>query len=321
MKLIDGRLHENFVIYGNSGIGKTATIKYVLRELENFTSKVKPCYINCWSISTKNGVYSKILETLGYYTIKGVYTDELKEKIIPLLEKTKLILVLDDFNGLIVKKQEDLITELNKIPEFDKNIMKIMTTNDIEFVKKKKILKYSFTRLQELEFKNYTTEEIIEILKLRCNLSLEKNSWNHDLLQKIALKTQEKSGNLRIAFELLMKSARIADYRNSSKIENKDLEKAIKTMPYFSNNEENNFELESFEVKNKIISEDEMKIIDLLKKGKKSTRSLYEEFTPIKDISKRQFNNYLKVLEAKKLIKSTTIKEDSNLPEKEYEII
>lgn len=322
MKLIDGRLHENFLIYGNPGIGKTATIKYILRELENFTSKVKPCYINCWSTSTKNGIYSKMLETLDCYTLKkGVYTDELKEKLIPLVEKTKIILILDDFNGLIVKKQDDLITELNKVQELDKNIMKIMTTNDIEFVKRKKILKYAFTRLQELEFKNYSTEQIIDILKLRCNLSLEKNSWNTSILQKIALKTQEKSGNLRIAFELLMKSARTADYRNSNKIEDADIQKAIKTMPYFSNSEENTFEPESFEAKNKVISEDELSIIELLKKGKKSTRLLYEEYTPIKNITKRQFNNYLKILEAKKLIKGTLIKNDTNLPEKEYEII
>lgn len=321
-KLIEGRLHENVIVYGNSGIGKTATIKYVLRELENFTSKVKTCYINCWSTSTKNGVYSKILENIDVFTLKkGVYTDELKEKLIEQLEKIKLVVVLDDFSGLIVKKQDDLLIELNKIPEFDKKIMKILITNDQEFVKKKKILKYSFNRIQELEFKNYSTEEIVEILRLRCNASLEKNSWNNNILHKIALRTQEKKGNLRIAFEILLKSARNADYRNSEKIEEKDIEKAIKTMPYFTNNEENSsIELDSFEIKNKVLSEDEIKIIELLKNEKKTTRILYEEFTPTKDISKRQFNNYLKILEAKKIIKSKTISEESTLPEKEYEL-
>jgi DNA polymerase III delta prime subunit len=46
--LLQKRDGRNLFIYGSPGIGKTAAIKWVLRDLEEETTEVHQIYINCW---------------------------------------------------------------------------------------------------------------------------------------------------------------------------------------------------------------------------------------------------------------------------------
>ena len=50
--LLQGRNGKNLLVFGKSGVGKTAAIKWVLRDLENETGSVIPVYINCWKTET-----------------------------------------------------------------------------------------------------------------------------------------------------------------------------------------------------------------------------------------------------------------------------
>jgi len=46
--LLDNRNGRNVFIFGAPGIGKTAAIKWVLRDLEETSEEVIPLYLNCW---------------------------------------------------------------------------------------------------------------------------------------------------------------------------------------------------------------------------------------------------------------------------------
>ena len=55
-----GRKPENSFIFGAPGIGKTATAKFIFRQFEEFSERVKTIYINCWDYRTSHAVLSKI---------------------------------------------------------------------------------------------------------------------------------------------------------------------------------------------------------------------------------------------------------------------
>ena len=46
--LLENRTGRNLFIYGGPGIGKTAAIKWILRDLEETSEDVVPIYLNCW---------------------------------------------------------------------------------------------------------------------------------------------------------------------------------------------------------------------------------------------------------------------------------
>jgi len=62
--LIDGRQPDNLFIHGDSGTGKTTCVKHVLKEMEEYTSRVRTVYANCWEYSTRMAAYSLIVNAL-----------------------------------------------------------------------------------------------------------------------------------------------------------------------------------------------------------------------------------------------------------------
>src|SRR5271157_416568 len=51
-----GKKTENMLILGPSGTGKTSTVRYVLKQLQEYSQKVVPIYINCWESSTRHSI-------------------------------------------------------------------------------------------------------------------------------------------------------------------------------------------------------------------------------------------------------------------------
>ena len=64
--LLHGRNGKNIFIFGAPGIGKTAAIKWVFRDLEDHSEDVIPIYINCWQKNTTYKIIVEMCSTLGY---------------------------------------------------------------------------------------------------------------------------------------------------------------------------------------------------------------------------------------------------------------
>jgi len=60
---------SNLFIYGKTGTGKTAVVKYVLRRLVNkayeLGAHVKVCYVNCRLVGTEYRILSSLCETVN----------------------------------------------------------------------------------------------------------------------------------------------------------------------------------------------------------------------------------------------------------------
>jgi len=285
--LLRKREPDNLLVHGKSGTGKTSCVKFIIKQLSEHSPAVLPVYVNCWENSTKAAVYNRILEAMQLpVPRRGLAADELFDKV---LQYTKnyskpVLLVLDELDGLEEEGLLYIIARANERPGILFGILGI--TNNHAFLSKLDPRTRGSLRFSELEFREYSDEQLFAILKERAGLGLSGGSWDERLLKKIAMSVDD--GSARIAIERLWKAARKAEDSGKSKITLQDLadsESSESIRPGAA--------LTSFE----------NAIVEILKRGEKSTDELYE-LTKF-DKSKRQFMNYLSQLEDKRIIELT----------------
>src|SRR3989338_2379886 len=75
--LLVGKNGRNLFVFGAPGIGKTAAIKHVFRDLENETDECIPIYINCWQKNTTFKILLEVCDILGYKFTQNKKTEDL----------------------------------------------------------------------------------------------------------------------------------------------------------------------------------------------------------------------------------------------------
>ncbi len=278
----------NLFIFGPSGIGKTTCVKHILKQLNAYSSNVLFVYVNCWQNPTQLAVYNRIIEEMKLpLPRRGLAADEIFDKIIQYIRSYKkpVIIVLDDIDGL---KQEELLYVLSRSNDSDVMFAILSIANNKDYVAKLDYRIRSSLQFSELEFKAYSDEQLVSILRQRAGAALIPGSYDERLLTKIAASTE--SGSARYAIELLWKAARHADDLDKKKITIQDFEDIL----------DQNTSLK----KELNISKEEQLILDLLQKSELESSSLYEKFIAKIPKSKRQIRNYLDLLEEKGVIVS-----------------
>jgi cell division control protein 6 len=301
--LIEGRQPDNLFIHGDSGTGKTTCLKHVLKELEEHTSKVKTVYANCWEHSTRMAVYSLIVSALKeILPRRGLATDEVFGRITEIMEKSniRVLVVLDEMDGLFFQNEEKLLYELARSGKGKPFFGIISISNDQYLLANKDVRIKSSLRLTDFEFKHYTQEQMVEILSKRAKAGLMPGSWNKELIDACAAKAVARKSNVRIGLELLWKAAKHADKADRKKITIQDVEAVDGKSLYDQKNKP--VEECSFEIRSKSLTEEERFILEILKGGEKHSSELYLAFCKKLTRTKRQIRNYLRALEAKKLI-------------------
>ncbi|VVB59825.1 ORC1-type DNA replication protein 1 [uncultured archaeon] len=300
--LINCRQPENIFVYGDSGTGKTTCMKHILKELEGHTFRVETVYANCWEHSTRMAVYSLIVNALRVILPRrGLATDEVFDRILEAMEKknVRVLVVLDELDGLFFHNEERLLHDLACAGKGKPFFGIIGISNDRHLFAEKDIRIKSSLRLTELEFKHYTSEQMSDILTERANMGLLPGSWDKRVMDECAKRAVDKNSNVRIGLELLWKAAKHADKQNKKKITIEDVEFAGAKMVYDSKSHVVESE---FELRSKSLSDEERLILEILKNGAKTSSEVYPAFCRKMMRTKRQIRNYVKALEAKKLI-------------------
>lgn len=286
--LFQNRNGKNIFIFGSPGIGKTVSIRHVLKELEEETSEVIPLYINCWKKNTAYKVLIEICNLLDYKFIHDKTTDELLEIITKILNKKSSVICLDECDKLV-----DIDLIYNLLESFYRKTI-IIIMNNREWLNKLDARLKSRLLPELLEFKPYTYEQTLDILKQRASYAFNENTLNKNTLEILSKKVYELK-DIRTGLYLLKESGDFAESRASKKIEVKDIENAIK-------------KLENFKIKNsKDLDDEKNEILELVKKnsGKQATE-LYKIYN--KNISYKTFRRRLEDLKKANLI---TIEEKS----------
>lgn len=225
--LFHDRNGKNVFIYGAPGIGKTAAVRFILRDLEEETEDVFPIYINCWQKNTTFKIVNEICSQLGYRLTHNKKTDELFEIVKNIVNKKACVFAFDEIDKLedldflymiledVYKKSVILITNYKSwLTDLDERI-KSRLVADV------------------LEFKTYNLTETRGILKQRMGYAFVPNVWEDSAFEQIVRKSAELE-DIRSGLHMMKEAGLSAEGRASKKINDDDAKVAIKKMDEFS---------------------------------------------------------------------------------------
>lgn len=207
-------------IFGRTGTGKTATIKYAKQRIETHVRNgklgIKPeeldiCYVNCKEHNSHTKVYSKIAREITNKDIakEGHSSTYYLEGILEHLNENDSILVamLDEID--LLHRKEDLDDTLYSLT--DKNdITTIMISNNPNWQKKiedERVL--SRMGIRKMTFSAYNKDQLKDILRDRASVGLTDEVWDDEVLDNIAEQASRDYGDARQAIKLLKESAEL----------------------------------------------------------------------------------------------------------------
>ncbi len=225
--LFNNNSGSSMFIHGPPGIGKTAAIKHVLKELEEETDEIYPIYVNCWHKNTTYKVLMDICDQIDFAFTQNKNSSELMNVIAKIINKKKAVFVFDE-----VDKAEDIDFLYFLAEDIRKKSIFLITNykewlDDIDERLKSRLVP------ERLEFKQYNKKETKEILKQRRDYAFVKNVWKEESFQIVVDKTAELK-DIRTGLFLMKESARQAENRSSKKIEKKDANNSASKLDEFT---------------------------------------------------------------------------------------
>lgn len=215
---------DNLLIYGPAGVGKTTCVKHVTGKLESQAS-IKSVYINCWQYNTRSSLLTELLIQLGYPAPrKGKPVDALLGKIREWLDKNRGVAVaLDEFDQL--QSQTKIIYDLQMINEEAENPLGLLMVSN-QHPTRINLDPRSKSRLncRTLEFQSYNAAMLEEILQDRVEKAFRPGTVPIEVIEEIAGRVAENSGDCRKALSILLNTGRRADQEGHNKVRLKDIQ-------------------------------------------------------------------------------------------------
>ena len=283
--LFQGRRGRNLFIYGYPGVGKTACVKSVFRELEEFTDKVVPCYVNCWKLETPFAILSEIATQLDSFYHKK----RSQEALYAIQRKArKLKGIALAFDEIDKARNLDFLYKLLDL----RNITIFLITNRRDFLSNLELRLRSRLALESLELEPYTYEQTEIILKERLKLAFMPNVFPAGVFREV-VKATYKLKDIRVGLYLMLEAGRFAERDGCKKIEMRHLDLAKEKY------------LEEFPIKSSPTTEEEKTILKLIKKNPGiTTGELFQLFRKEGyQLPERTFRSYLKKLYEQNLVR------------------
>jgi len=286
-----GKSIKNLYIYGLPGAGKSIVTKWILKE---HFGKIS-VYVNCWRNTTSHKIVAEIMSQLGYVVHGKESTSELLKRLTK--SGRKLIICLDESDHI---KETDILYDLAR----NSYGMILISNHAFSLSKIDRRIK-SGLFLQEVEFKPYNREEILEILKERVSFGLRPYSISERLLSIIS---NISNGDARVGLQTLKIAAKDAESKDLKTVTIEEVKVAAKCA--------RKYRLSYLLGK---LNDHQKVIYEILKKaGKMSSGQLFEEYkkTSKQSLIDRSYRNYMRNMEHIGLVR-----ELGNRRWRKYEIV
>ena len=169
----------NIFIHGPTGSGKTVTMRFVLKELESYSDRVKSLYLNCFEFNTRHSILSQIATLLKIpLPRRGIATDEVYAKILQQMKKIDFtqIIFLDEFDRLIdANEASSLLYDLLRGDYGMKSFILALISNKKEIIAELDARVKSSFMYEEIEFPAYEPQQIKQLLKERIEYAFLPN--------------------------------------------------------------------------------------------------------------------------------------------------
>lgn len=227
---------SNILIYGKTGTGKTASVRYVGSELEKASSKMgtlcRTVHLNCEVIDTQYRVLAQIAKSIdgvdetasdktkSHIPMTGWPTDQVYAELKNQLEAGGgvLIIVLDEIDKLVKKSGDDTLYNLTRINSDLKNskVSIIGISNDLSFKDFLDPRVLSSLSEEEIVFPPYNAPQLVDILTQRAAGAFVEGAVADGVIPLCAALAAQEHGDARRALDLLRISGELAD-RDESK--------------------------------------------------------------------------------------------------------
>jgi cell division control protein 6 len=285
-----GRKPQNTFLFGPPGIGKTAVIKNVFREFEEYSEHVRCIYINCWDFRTTTALLTQLIIDLGVFVQRrGWSRDEIIGKLAEAIDKRAkgLVVCLDEVDQLDMSALYDML-RINQYVKTPVGIV-FISNNPHVFAKAEPRIRSSLG-LDEIEFKPYNLGEMKDILKERAKEAF--CSSDPAVVTLCANHAVGRGGDVRVGLQCLLKAGRLAEQTSAKKISVAHAKAVLKGIKEAKP-----------QILKELINKHEKMILEVLKSDKKlGAGELYKKYCdaekkegikPVSDRALRKFVNHL----------------------------
>jgi cell division control protein 6 len=227
---LKGERPSNILIFGKTGTGKTACVKYIGNEIKKADvegNKVNFIYMNCEVVDTPYGVMQNIgNQFIQNFTQRIPFTGLSIMQVYNLLrdaldeQNQVIVIALDEIDKLVYKSGDDVLYYLSKINDDLKKarVSIIGISNDLLFTDMLDSRVRSRMEGEKMVFPPYNAEQLKDILNQRALLSFDDGVLEPAVIPLCAALAAQEHGDARRALDLLRIAAEIAERENLDKV-------------------------------------------------------------------------------------------------------
>jgi len=231
--VLDGAHPTPALVFGPTGSGKTVTLIHILSTFQKVAEKrgikFKCCYIDLTSPKTYFAALNElaiVLDGSNRKYRKGIPIDHMQSRIMEAIGSYDgfLCLMIDEVDNL-KPNADGFLTFLGKtLPrKVSCRLMLILLTNRLDWEKTLDPRILSFLKKTDILFESYDALDLVEILNLRVEKSLNREKVELAALKKVAALASRETGDARKAVELLAKAVTVAE-ETSGKLTEKEVD-------------------------------------------------------------------------------------------------
>lgn len=239
--VLKGERCSNIFIYGKTGTGKTAVMKFVLSKLvqkaSEFNLPVKVCYVNCRIAGTEYRVLSSLCEAVDVHVpFTGLALGEVHDRLRRGLDVHKqfCIAVLDEVDALVKQRGDILLYELTRINETltQSKMALVGISNDLRFKEFLDPRVLSSLSEEEIVFKPYDAAELLDILLERARLAFHEQVLSEGAIGLCAALAAAEHGDARRALDLLRVAGELAEREGAARLSDEHIRQAEKRIEH-----------------------------------------------------------------------------------------